>query len=309
MSRPDIDPDPVVRVGVGQPSVARNVPVSETDKQTLIEAVVANIAHTATLVEKAAKLGVQLLCLPEDVGTMAGHSSKLENLPLSREVVLATADRVLETFCAAAAKSEIYVVASAFLPEGDVLYNLAFLIDPAGTIIGRYRKTHPTRGEAPLVEAGVEYPVFDTPLGRIGMLICNDFNFPEPTRILALEGAELIVCPTLGFDYGGEHMGEMRARSRAFDNTVYLAFSMYGHRAANSPGRSCIIGPQGYFLADAGYTPDTIAWADITPTRRPIDWADPDGNKGSNRYKVWTSVRRPHTYDVLVRSNKAASSL
>ena len=301
MSEPATNQHPVVRVGVGQPSVARNVPPSETDSQKLIAAVEANIEHTAELVEEAARLGVQILCLPEDVGTMAGHSSKIENLPLSRQVVRATADRVLDTFCAAAARAKIHVVASAFLPEGDLFYNLAFLIDPTGQIIGRYRKTHPTRGEAPLVEAGEEYPVFDTELGRIGILICNDFNFPEPTRILALEGAGVILCPTLGFDYGGEHMGEMRSRSRAFDNTLYLAFSMYGHRAAISPGRSCIIGPQGHFLADAGYTPDVVAWADITPTLRPIDWADPEGKTGSNRYKVWTGWRRPHTYGALVR--------
>lgn len=188
--------------------------------------------------------------------------------------------------------------------EGDLFYNVAFLIDPNGDIIGRYRKTHPTRAEASFVAAGREYPVFDTDLGRLGLLICNDFNFPEPTRILALDGAELILCPTLGFDYGGEHMGEMRARVRAFDNTVYVAMSMYGHAAAAAPGRSCIIGPQGHFLADAGYTPDTVAWVDITPSRRPIDWADPQGRTGSTRYKAWQAGRHPDTYEALVRAKR-----
>jgi hypothetical protein len=126
----------------------------------------AQLEHTAELVEKAVRPGVQIVCLPEDLATIANHACRRENLPLTRQVVSETAEGLVETFTRAAARSKIHVVGSAYLPEGDRFYNVAFLIDPNGDVIGRYRKTHLTRGEASFVAAGREYPVFGTELGR-----------------------------------------------------------------------------------------------------------------------------------------------
>ncbi|HZD13167.1 MAG TPA: carbon-nitrogen hydrolase family protein, partial [Candidatus Binatus sp.] len=78
-----------------------------------------------------------------------------------------------------------------------VIHNTAVLVGPNG-IIGKYRKvylpTHTVFEERRYYKPGHDAPVFDTPLGKIGLTICYDLYFPELTRLLTLAGAELIIC-------------------------------------------------------------------------------------------------------------------
>jgi predicted amidohydrolase len=76
--------------------------------------------------------------------------------------------------------------------DGETRYNAAVCLD--GTrIYGSYRKVHQPLGENMSYSAGSDYHAFDTPLGRIGLQICYDKAFPEAARMLALDGAEIIV--------------------------------------------------------------------------------------------------------------------
>ena len=78
-----------------------------------------------------------------------------------------------------------------------VLHNTAVLVGPKG-IIGKYRKVHlPTHTvfeEKRYYRPGQAAPVFDTRFGPIGLTICYDLYFPELTRLLALQGAQLIIA-------------------------------------------------------------------------------------------------------------------
>lgn len=107
---------PLVRVGAAQP-LFREISDTETDKQKLIADVEAHVEHTAEMVELAARLGVQIVCLPEDLAAMGNHSLRRENLPLTRQVLRETADGLIETFTRAAARSKIHVVGCAYLPR------------------------------------------------------------------------------------------------------------------------------------------------------------------------------------------------
>jgi len=102
-----------------------------------------------------------------------------------------------------------------------LIYNTAVLIGPDGALIGKYRKVTLPRTE---IEAGVapgtEYPVFETRLGRIGMMICYDGFFPEPARQLAIRGAEIIAFPVAGCN-------PLLAAARACENHVFLVSSTY----------------------------------------------------------------------------------
>ena len=70
------------------------------------------------------------------------------------------------------------------------------LVGPEG-LVGSYRKSHlPFLGVDRFVAPGDELPVFDTPIGRIGLEICYDLRFPEVTPTLALAGAEIVCLPT-----------------------------------------------------------------------------------------------------------------
>ena len=88
------------------------------------------------------------------------------------------------------------------LDEGNglVRYDAAVCLSGDG-ILGRHRKVHLPAGIAPLFAAGDGFRAFDTPVGRMGLLIDHDKTFPEAARALAVDGAEILAClsawPTL----------------------------------------------------------------------------------------------------------------
>jgi len=100
------------------------------------------------------------------------------------------------------------------------------LIGPDGRIIGKYRKVCLPRGE---VDAGLapgrDYPVFETKLGKVGMMVCYDGFFPEPARELTKRGAEIIAWPVWGCN-------PMLASARACENHVHLVSSTYTDSAS-----------------------------------------------------------------------------
>jgi predicted amidohydrolase len=114
---------------------------------------------------------------------------------------------------------KMHVSASYYEKDGDIALNSAPLFDREGKLIGKYSKNQlydpeEDQGATP----GIGYPVFDTDFGKVGIIICYDSWFPEPTRLLAYKGAELILFPNAGY-----FMGLMPARTA--DNGVCIAVS------------------------------------------------------------------------------------
>jgi predicted amidohydrolase len=95
------------------------------------------------------------------------------------------------------------------------------LLGPDGKLIGKYRKVALPRAE---IEAGItpgqDYPVFDTRLGKVGMMVCYDGFFPEVARQLSRNGAEVIAFPVAGCN-------PLLAAARACENHVFLVSSTY----------------------------------------------------------------------------------
>ena len=100
--------------------------------------------------------------------------------------------------------------------------------------------------------AGIEFPVADTAVGRLGALICYDRQLPETSRILAIKGAQLILFPSWGAR--GE-MNEVMMRTRAYENSVFVAFV--------HPERCLIIDPTGKVIARDVGDKDQIVTARI----------------------------------------------
>ena len=112
-------------------------------------------------------------------------------------VAIGAGDALLREWGAAASRGDAVVIGG-FCERGDdgKIYNSAAVVDGSG-VIGVYRKVHLWDREKLWFTAGdAPPPVFDTPHGRIGVLVCYDLEFPEMTRALALAGAELIAVPT-----------------------------------------------------------------------------------------------------------------
>ena len=154
-------------------------------------------------------------------------------------------------------------------PAPDVVYNSAFLIDAAGKNLGAYRKTHPFPTErlgcGGWTTPGTKYPVFSTAIGKIGIHICYDGDFPEIARILAVKGAQIICRPSALLRH--YEIWDAENRMRAYENHVYhIAVNAVGADAAGTTyfGHSMITTPiaQTVALARAG---DELVYADLDP--------------------------------------------
>lgn len=131
----------------------------------------------------------------------------------------------------AAEKNGIYVVAGT-IPEleNNNVYNTSYVFDRSGRQIAKHRKMHlfdiDVKGgqyfkESDVLTAGQNVTLFDTEYCKMGLAICYDIRFPELSRLMALEGAEVILYPAAFNMTTGPAHWELNFRSRALDNQVY----------------------------------------------------------------------------------------
>lgn len=159
----------------------------------------------------------------------------------------------------------VYVVVGLLEVFQNKLFNITVLIGPGG-IIGKYRKTHRIHlGLDRFAEKGdLPFTVYSTPIGQIGLIICYDLLFPEASRALALQGADIIVNST-NLPSGSESFIETLLPARALENRVFtIASSRVGReRGTTFIGSSSIVDPYGRFLARAVSAQEEIIYADI----------------------------------------------
>ena len=147
-------------------------------------------------------------------------------------------------FQALATETGAYIlIGYGVVTPGDEWRNEAIMLSPEGEFLTVYGKNFPTTpGEPPIVTAGA-YPVYDTPLGNLATIICEDVNHPVTTRTLARNGAQLITMPTL--ESGAPGLGwEQRTQVvlRAVENRVSAV-------KADTAGIGMIVDPYGRILA------------------------------------------------------------
>jgi 5-aminopentanamidase len=190
--------------------------------------------------------------------------------------------------------------------RGGALYNAASLLEP-GSPIRTYRKTHlPDLGYDKFVHAGEEMGVFDTRLGRIGILICFDLRAPETARVLALQGAELIVLPT-NWPVGAEVSAQHIAIARAAENRVFVATCdrVGEENGFRFIGLSKIIHPSGRVLAAAGADEETlVADVDLAEARQKRTVGIP----GKYETEAFQS-RRPEMYGAITEPVRESTPL
>ena len=150
------------------------------------------------------------------------------------------------------------------------LYNTAVLLGPSG-FIGKYRKTHlPTHSafeEKRYFRLGYQAPVFETNIGRLGLIICYDVFFPEITRLLRLKGSQLIVCISASPAVRREFF-ETLTVARAIENTAYLVYvNLVGvEDGLQFWGGSRIVAPNGKIISQAKYDEEDLATGRIDYT-------------------------------------------
>lgn len=216
-----------------------------------------NRVNILGLLDEAAGMGARLVVFPE--AALSGYC--FETLEEARAAAEPIPGPSVQAFAQACKELDVYTSIGMLEDAGDKLYNAAVLVGPLG-LIGCYRKSHlPFLGVDKLANKGdTGFQVYDTPLGRIGMIVCYDLRFPEAARSLALKGADIIVLPT-NWPEGADPAPNFIAPTRALENRVFLvACDRCGHeRGFGFIGQSAIIDPSGKRLAQAGAGEEIIS--------------------------------------------------
>lgn len=192
----------------------------------------------------------------------------------------------------------VNAIICAGLPErdGNKIYNSAVLVGPEG-FIAVYRKIHLFFEESLWFTPGdIKLQVHDLPIGRVGMMICFDWRFPEVARSLALQGAQILLHPA-----NLVHRPCQDAMiTRCIENNVYAATANRigtdtkpNGESLTFTGRSQIVAPDGRVLCSG---PENEVWLEtvsITPT-------DAMDKSVTNRNDLFAD-RRPEYYSTITQ--------
>ena len=227
---------------------------------SMSEDVAANRAVIQGAIRKAAEQGALLVVLPE----LSPIPYIKDTIADYRKVAEDQEGPTIKEWTSLASSLGIYIVGGFLEREENRLFNTAALIGPRG-LIGFYRKNHLWEHEHLFFTPGdLGFPVWETPIGRVGVLICFDIRFPECSRILALKGADLICIPTgwstvvnkNQIDALGYTQGNYQAIAQA--NSSHLAILCANRVGQEGPyeyvGRSLIVDANGRVVAGPGST-------------------------------------------------------
>ncbi len=159
------------------------------------------------------------------------------------------------------------------MPERDmekqgILYNSALIALPDGSV-SMTRKTHlvnfgPFEEETYFAPGGPVYPIFNTPVGKVAIIICFDIFFPELTKYYALKGADMVVCISASPSATREFF-EKIMEARAIENTIFFAYTNLVGTEHNMVfwGGDALIGPRGGVLAKGPLFEEDIIEAEV----------------------------------------------
>lgn len=255
---------------MAKPKSPVRVAVVQFNPQVGLDNLEANALAVRKRLEQAVRGGANLIVLPELATTGYCFDSREEAFAHAEPV---PDGRTVRGWTDFAREHQVYLVGC--LPEldGRQLFDTAVLVGPDG-FVGKYRKTHLWNEEKLFFTPGnLGFPVFETRIGRIGLLVCWDIWFPETARIVGQLGADIICIPTGWvwtppplYDASGTCMAAYLTMTAAHANNVFIATAdrIGTERGTGFMGNSLIAGTNGWPIGRiAGPDEDTILYADI----------------------------------------------
>lgn len=229
-----------------------------------------NLKKSLELLRQAAEQGADLILYPE-----VQLSEFFAQYP-GRDVSgygVALESETVKAFQTACRENRIMAAPNVYLREDGHLYDASLLIDAEGKILGVQKMVHIAQAEQ-FYEQDYYTPsddgfhVFDTPFGRMGLVICFDRHYPESIRTEALMGADLILIPTANVKAEPSEMFEWELRVQAFQNSVAIAMCnrVGTEDAMDFSGESIAVGAAGERLVK-GDDQEGLVFAQIDLSR------------------------------------------
>lgn len=214
-----------------------------------------NLASTVQLIASAKKEGAEVVVLPEVWNP--GMYGDLDYTRFWEPIPGRYTDFLTEN----AKRHRIHIIAG--MPErgvGNKLHNASVMISDEGEILGTHRKFQPytVQGEEKLWTPGPGYTVLDTKIGRVGLMICYDGDFPESWRAYALMGAEIVFHISF-YESPCEGWWDKFYPAAALQNSLWsvvcntVGDTVNRGKPIHAFGRSRIIAPDGEIEAEAPY--------------------------------------------------------
>ncbi|MEA2986232.1 MAG: hypothetical protein QOD94_2486 [Alphaproteobacteria bacterium] len=259
-----------------------------------------NVRLSLALIGEAAANGANLVVLPELTNSGYVFESREEAFELAEEI---PAGETTMAWAEAANRFGLHIVAGIAERDGSLLYNSAVVIGPDG-YVGTFRKVHLWNEENLFFEPGnLGFPVFRTPVGRIGCNICYDSWFPESFRLAALQGADIVCVPTNWVPIPGQKPGEhamanILVMAAAHSNSIFIAAAdrIGSERGQPFEGQSLIASYTGWPIAGpASKDKQEILYAEanLADARRKRNW---------NEYNQPLRDRRTDLYGEMLGS-------
>ena len=188
-----------------------------------------NYQKALNCIQEAAVNGAELICFPEV--QLSPFFPQYEKSDASR-FLLPLSHPYVKGIQAACRENRIYASPNFYIDDGKA-YDMSLLIDDSGVLLGSQKMVHIAQCKC-FYEQDYYTPsedgfhVFDTPLGKIGIVVCFDRHYPESIRTEALRGADLILIPTANTKDEPSDLFQWEIRIQAFQNSVNVAMCTDG---------------------------------------------------------------------------------
>ena len=249
----------------------------------------ANLEKSLDHIRTAAENGAELVLFPE-----VHLTEFFPQYPAQKadEYEIALDSDIVRAFCAVCRENRVIAVPNIYLRDNGRPYDASILIGKDGSVMGVQKMVHVAQADK-FYEQDYYTPsddgfhVFDTEYGRIGIVVCFDRHYPESIRTEALNGADLILIPTVNTKAEPSEMFEWEIRVQAFQNSVAIAMC---NRAGSEggmefSGESVVVGANGEMIARAGGG-EAVVYADIDMSR----------SAEVRNSRSYTQLRRPELY-------------
>lgn len=255
-----------------------------------------NLEKALKLIEIAAKNGAQLICFPEL--QLTPFFPQYEGIDASNYAI-SIDDEKIKKIQEKSREFKIISIPNVYLKEDGKYFDASLVINNNGEILDISKMVHIAQCHQ-FYEQDYYHPsdtgfkVYDTPIGKIGIIVCFDRHLPESFRVCALEGADIIIIPTANVKSEPLEIFEWEVRIPSMQNSVFTAMcNRVGKEGEmDFAGESIVVDPKG----------EVVIKAD---DREQLIYAEININEASKcrNAKPYMSLRRPQVYSKISNNN------